>query len=124
LPEIKRLVDPIGNVETSLIVGTRALFATLAYTCSWFGALIQMKVGDYFVQGRRRWVRLHEKGGKEHDLPDDQQAQEKVWDSLRHDWERSPHNLCSLLTEKHVSASDRRARFVGVDAYVAYSDPD
>jgi integrase/recombinase XerD len=27
-----------------------------------------MKVGDYFVQGRRRWVRLHEKGGKEHDV--------------------------------------------------------
>src|SRR4029077_11449465 len=32
-------------------------------------AVIQMKVGDYFVQGRRRWVRLHEKGGKEHDVP-------------------------------------------------------
>jgi hypothetical protein len=28
-----------------------------------------MKIGDYFVQGRRRWVRLHEKGGKEHDVP-------------------------------------------------------
>jgi hypothetical protein len=28
-----------------------------------------MKVDDYFVQGRRRWVRLHEKGGKEHDVP-------------------------------------------------------
>jgi hypothetical protein len=28
-----------------------------------------MKVGDYFVQGRRHWVRLHEKGGKEHDVP-------------------------------------------------------
>jgi site-specific recombinase XerD len=27
------------------------------------------KVGDYFVQERRRWVRLHEKGGKEHDVP-------------------------------------------------------
>ena len=26
-------------------------------------------------------------------ITDDQQAQEKVWDSLRHDWERSPHNL-------------------------------
>jgi ParB family chromosome partitioning protein len=52
-------------------------------------------------------------------ITDDQQAQEKVWDSLRHDWERSPHNLRSLLTEKHVSTSDRRARFVGVDAYVA-----
>jgi hypothetical protein len=34
-----------------------------------FGAVLQMKVGDYFVQGRRRWVRLHEKGGKEHDVP-------------------------------------------------------
>jgi ParB family chromosome partitioning protein len=52
-------------------------------------------------------------------ITDDQQAQEKVWDSLRHDWERSPHNLRSLLTEKYVSASDRRARFVGVEAYVA-----
>jgi hypothetical protein len=28
-----------------------------------------MKVRDYFVQGRRGWVRLHEKGGKEHELP-------------------------------------------------------
>jgi hypothetical protein len=27
-------------------------------------------VGDHFVQSRRRrWVRLHEKGGKEHDVP-------------------------------------------------------
>jgi len=52
-------------------------------------------------------------------ITDDQQAQEKVWDSLRHDWERSPHNLRSLLTKQHVSASDRRAGFIGVDAYVA-----
>jgi hypothetical protein len=28
--------------------------------------VLQMKVRDYFVQGRRGWVRLHEKGGKEH----------------------------------------------------------
>jgi ParB family transcriptional regulator, chromosome partitioning protein len=52
-------------------------------------------------------------------ITDDHQTQEKVWNSLRHDWERSAHNLRSLLTEKHVGASDRRARFVGVDAYVA-----
>ena len=32
-------------------------------------AVIQMKVSDYFVQERRRWIRLHEKGGKEHDVP-------------------------------------------------------
>ncbi len=28
-----------------------------------------MKVEDFFVQGRRGWVRLHEKGGKEHEMP-------------------------------------------------------
>jgi hypothetical protein len=28
-----------------------------------------MNVGDYFSQGRRGWVRLHEKGGKEHEAP-------------------------------------------------------
>jgi hypothetical protein len=28
-----------------------------------------MRVEDYYVQGRRGWVRLHEKGGKRHDVP-------------------------------------------------------
>jgi hypothetical protein len=28
-----------------------------------------MRVEDYFVQGRRGWVRLNEKGGKEHEMP-------------------------------------------------------
>jgi site-specific recombinase XerD len=28
-----------------------------------------MKVKDYFIQERRGWVRLHEKGGKEHEVP-------------------------------------------------------
>jgi len=32
-------------------------------------AVLQMNVGDYFTQGRRGWVRLHEKGGKEHEAP-------------------------------------------------------
>lgn len=33
------------------------------------GAAVGMKVEDYFVQGRRGWIRLHEKGGKRHDVP-------------------------------------------------------
>jgi len=41
----------------------------MVFSFARIGAVIQMKVGDYFVQGRRRWVRLHEKGGKEHDVP-------------------------------------------------------
>jgi hypothetical protein len=28
-----------------------------------------MNVGNYFTQGRRGWVRLHEEGGKGHEAP-------------------------------------------------------
>jgi integrase len=49
--------------------GVDPLIGLMAYSSARVGAALQMKVADYFVQGRRRWVRLHEKGGKEHDVP-------------------------------------------------------
>jgi integrase/recombinase XerD len=47
----------------------RALIGVMVYTFARLGAMLQMKVKDYFVQGRRVWVRLHEKNGKEHEVP-------------------------------------------------------
>ena len=41
----------------------------MVYTFARVNAVISMKVKDYFTQGRRGWVRLHEKGGKEHEVP-------------------------------------------------------
>jgi integrase/recombinase XerD len=41
----------------------------MVYTFARVNAVIGMKVKDYFTQGRRGWVRLHEKGGKEHEVP-------------------------------------------------------
>ena len=32
-------------------------------------AATEMKVEDYYRQGKRWWVRLHEKGGKRHEMP-------------------------------------------------------
>jgi hypothetical protein len=29
----------------------------------------KLKVDDYYHNGPRRWLRLHEKGGKEHEMP-------------------------------------------------------
>jgi len=52
-------------------------------------------------------------------ITDDHVAQEQVWDTIQHAWERSASNLRRLLTEKQISASDRRTRFVGVEAYLA-----
>src|SRR3984885_6491405 len=47
----------------------RRLIAIMIYTFARVGAVVQMNVCDYFSQGRRGWVRLHEKGGKEHEAP-------------------------------------------------------
>ena len=47
----------------------RALIALMGYTIARVGAVIQMKVEDYYIQKRRGWVRLHEKGGKVNEMP-------------------------------------------------------
>jgi hypothetical protein len=33
------------------------------------GAVVAMRVEDYYPQSKRWWVRLHEKGGKRHEMP-------------------------------------------------------
>jgi integrase/recombinase XerD len=47
----------------------RALIGAMVYTFARVNAVLHMKVKDYFVQGRNGWMRLHEKGGKEHEVP-------------------------------------------------------
>jgi len=66
--EARTLLD---SIDTTSLPGLRdrALIALLTYTFARVGAAIAMRVEDYFVQGRRGWVRLHEKGGKEHEMP-------------------------------------------------------
>lgn len=61
----------IASIDTGSLVGLRdrALIGVMIYTFARVGAVLQMNVGDYFVQGRRGWVRLHEKNGKEHEAP-------------------------------------------------------
>jgi site-specific recombinase XerD len=61
----------IAGIDTSSLTGLRdrALIGVMIYTFARIGAVLQMNVGDYFSQGRRGWVRLHEKGGKEHEAP-------------------------------------------------------
>ena len=55
----------------SSLVGLRdrALIAMMVYSFARINVVLEMQVRDYFVQGRRGWVRLHEKGGKEHEVP-------------------------------------------------------
>jgi site-specific recombinase XerD len=66
--EARRLLD---SIKTETVVGLRdrALIALLVYTFARVSAAAHMNVEDVYVQGKRTWVRLHEKGGKEHTLP-------------------------------------------------------
>ena len=66
--EARTLLDSID--ATSLPgLRDRALIGLMVYTFARVGAAISMRVEDFYVQGRRGWVRLHEKGGKEHEMP-------------------------------------------------------
>jgi site-specific recombinase XerD len=66
--EARALIDAI-DVTSLPGLRDRALIGLMVYTFARVGAAVSMKVEDFFVQGRRGWVRLHEKGGKEHEMP-------------------------------------------------------
>ena len=61
----------IASIDTGQLIGLRdrALIGTLLFTFARIGAVTAMRVGDYYPVGKRWWVRLHEKGGKEHTMP-------------------------------------------------------
>jgi integrase len=46
-----------------------ALAIALIYSFARVSAALGMRVEDYFPQGKRWWLRLHEKGGKHHEMP-------------------------------------------------------
>jgi integrase/recombinase XerD len=61
----------IDSIDTSTLVGLRdrALIGVMTYAFARIGAVVSMRVEDYFANGKRWWVRLHEKGGKRHEMP-------------------------------------------------------
>jgi site-specific recombinase XerD len=66
--EARQLIDAI---DTKTVIGLRdrALIGLMVYSFARIGAAITMRVEDVYLQNRRLWVRLHEKGGKEHAMP-------------------------------------------------------
>ena len=61
----------LASIPEDSICGLRdrALIALMTYTFARIGAAVSMKVSDLFVERNRLWVRLHEKGGKRHEMP-------------------------------------------------------
>ena len=66
--EARHLLDTI-DVATHAGLRDRALIGLMVYSFARIGAALAMRVEDVFMQNRRLWVRLHEKGGKRHEMP-------------------------------------------------------
>jgi integrase/recombinase XerD len=66
--ETRILLDHI-NLSTIAGLRDRALIGVMVYSFARVGAVVGMNVEDYFQEGKRWWFRLHEKGGKRHEVP-------------------------------------------------------
>jgi integrase/recombinase XerD len=126
--EARALLD---SIQTDTLVGLRdrALIALLVYTFARVSAAVQMNGEDAYVQGKRLWVRLHEKGGKEHTLPCHHELERNL-DAYRDALEighekgtplfRSAVGRTGRLTENRLHRIDafrmvkRRARAAGI----------
>ncbi|MFC2173747.1 tyrosine-type recombinase/integrase [Acidobacteriota bacterium] len=70
----------LESIDTSHVVGLRdrAFIGVMVYSFARVGAVVQMRVKDYYRQGLRAWFVLHEKGGKFHKVPAHRKASEFV----------------------------------------------
>lgn len=76
-PETRLLLDSIPG-DTIAGLRDRAVIASMVYSFARVGAVVKMNVEDYYANGKRFWYRLHEKGGKFHEVPAHHKAEEYV----------------------------------------------
>ena len=66
--QARQLLDSIDVTELSGL-RDRALIGVMVYSFARVSAAATLRVEDYFENGKRAWLRLHEKGGKRHEVP-------------------------------------------------------
>jgi len=66
--QARQLLDFIDATELSGL-RDRALISVMVYSFVRVSAAATLRVEDYFEHGKRAWMRLHEKGGKRHEVP-------------------------------------------------------
>jgi len=130
--EARQLLD---SIDTSTVVGLRdrALIGLLVFTFARIGAALGMTVADVYWQHRRLWVRLDEKGGKEHSMPCHHNLETYLQDyieaaGLAGDREGplfcTAYRRTGVLTDRPMTQSDawrmlqRRARDAGIPTAV------
>ena len=121
----------LENIDISSVVGLRdrALIATMVYSFARVGAVVGMRVGDYYKNGKRWWLRLHEKGGKFHEVPAHHKLEEYIdtyinisglWEDRKGPLFRTVLGKSRKLTNNYMAPADvyrmirRRAKQIGI----------
>jgi site-specific recombinase XerD len=69
-----RIIPKLPHEFTLAELRDRALIGVMVFSFARISAVLGMDAGDYCRQGKRCWLRLHEKGGKHHEVPCHHQA--------------------------------------------------
>ena len=125
----------LDSIDTSHVVGLRdrALIGVMIYSFARVSAVVHMRVEDYYRNGKRFWLRLHEKGGKFHEVPAHHNV-ELYLDSYIHaagiagepktSLFRSTRGQCRRLTGRQMGRRDvlrmikRRTQAIGMTSRV------
>jgi site-specific recombinase XerD len=136
---VEEMHQLLASFRTDSVVGLRdrALIGVMAYTFARVDAAVDLRVKDYFQNGRRSFVRLREKGGKEKEIPAHHMLEQALDDyigaaGLSGDPEgplfRTTVRRTKLLTDRPMRRTDawamvrRRCRDAGlVGAYSCHS---
>ena len=130
--ETRKLFD---RLDTSHVVGLRdrAILAVLVYAVGRVSAVTSMWVRDFFPSGRRWKNRLHEKGGKHHEVLAHHNAEEYlhaymeaagIGEEKKAPLFRTTERTSRVLTENRVDRRDmhrmikRRALAAGVSGLI------
>src|SRR5207244_8452330 len=79
LRELQSQTDPVFRdllAAKLAAIGEEPLIGVLVFSFARVSAAVNMRFVDYFQQGKRWWFRLHEKGGKRHDVHAHHKAEE------------------------------------------------
>jgi integrase/recombinase XerD len=71
IPLLRTVIENGQSIAVPDLAGLRdrALIALMVFSFARISAMVGMEVSDYYASGKRFWIRLHEKGGKFHEVP-------------------------------------------------------
>ena len=75
--DAKKLLESIPRDDLAGL-RDRALISTMLFSFARISAVLSLKRQDFYYQGPRRWLRFHEKGGKEHEMPAHHEIEETI----------------------------------------------